>query len=79
MRKAMRTLWMSGRKASRGASSCSCASLQTIATLSVLCVSGFFTHTAAAQGSPQPVAARAQVKPTLSPEIMAIHAYAKRS
>jgi len=79
MRKAIRTLLMSGRKASNGISSSSPANLQIIATLSVLCVSGLFTHSAAGQTSPQPVAARARVKPTLSPEMIAIHARAKRS
>src|SRR5229473_591224 len=71
MRKVIRTLSMSGRKASP-------AGWPAIVTLTVLLVGGLLPHSAAAQASPQTLAAQARVKPAISPEALAVHARAKR-
>jgi hypothetical protein len=71
MRKEIRTLLMSGRKASP-------ASWPAIATLTVLFVGGLLPYPVAAQGSPQVLSTQAHVKQPLSPEILAVHARAKR-
>ena len=71
MRKVIRTLSMSGRKASP-------ASWPAIVTLTVLLVGGLLPHSAAAQASPQILAAQARVKHAISPEALAVHARAKR-
>src|SRR5712692_11648066 len=71
MRKVIRTLSMSGRKASP-------AGWPAIVTLTVLLVGGLLPHSAAAQASPQTLAAQARVKPAISLEALAVHARAKR-
>jgi hypothetical protein len=71
MRKAIRTLLMSGRKAFP-------TNWPAIATLTVLFVGGLLPHSAAGQDSPQTPATRARVKAAISPEALAVHARAKR-
>src|SRR5713226_7530666 len=71
MRKVIRTLSMSGRKASP-------TNWPAIATLTVLFVGGLLPHSAAAQDSPQTRATQARVKHEISPEAMALHARVKR-
>src|SRR5882672_9462022 len=71
MRKAIRTLLMSGKKGFP-------PNWPAIATLTVLFVGGVLPHSAAAQASPQTLAAQARVKPAISPEALAMHARVKR-
>ncbi len=71
MRKVIRTLLMSGSKASP-------ASLPAIAALTVLFAGSLITHPAAAQDSPQTPVTRIRVKRLLPPETLAMHARAKR-
>jgi hypothetical protein len=71
MRKVVRTLLMSGRKVPP-------AGWPALATLTVLFVGGLLPHPAAAQASPQTPVTRIRTKQPLSPEILAMHARAKR-
>jgi len=71
MRKVIRTVLMSGRKAFP-------TNWPAIATLTVFFVGGLLPHPAAAQDSPQTPAAEARAKREVSPEAMAMHARVKR-
>ena len=71
-------LWMSRRKASRGISWNRPATQSAIATIIILFVAAVLSHPAAAQDSPQTLAAQARFKNTISPEALAVHARAKR-
>src|SRR5260370_15395843 len=71
MRKVIRTVLMSGRKAFP-------TNWPAIATLTVLFVGGLLPHPAAAQDSPQTPAAEARAKREISPEALALHARVKR-
>src|ERR1700747_2077259 len=71
MRNVVRTSLMSGRKAAPGG-------WPVIATLTALFVGGLLPHPAAAQASDQTPVTNIRVKQPLSPEILAIHARAKR-
>src|SRR5216684_6083536 len=79
MQKVVCTLFrMFGRKGSQPASSYSPASRLFIAALVILGVSGLLSNSAAAQDSPQTLKTPVLVKQPLSPEILAMHARAKR-
>ena len=67
-----------GRKGSECLSSHSPASRVSIAALVIVSVSGLLSNSAAAQDSPQTLKTPVLVKQPLSPEILAIHARAKR-
>ena len=69
---------MFGRKGSESVSSHSPASRLSIAALVILGVSGLLSNSAAAQDSPQTLKTPVLVKQPLSPEILAMHARAKR-
>jgi hypothetical protein len=66
------------RKGSKRGPSYSPASRLSIAALAILCVGGLLSHSAAAQASPQTPVRRIRVKQPLPPEILAMHARAKR-
>jgi hypothetical protein len=70
-------LWMLGRNSNEG-TSYSAASTRSISALAILFVCGLLSHSAAAQTSPQSLTTQAHVTQTVSPEILAIHARAKR-
>jgi hypothetical protein len=79
MQKAVCTLFrMFGRKGSQPASPYSSASRLSIAALVIFGVSGLLSNSAAAQDSPQTLKTPVLVKQPLSPEILAMHARAKR-
>src|SRR6202795_1577976 len=79
MQKVVCTLFrMFGRKGSLPASPYSPASRLSIAALVILGVGGLLSNSAAAQASRQTPVTRIRVKRSLSPEIMAMHARAKR-
>src|SRR6266436_6176816 len=67
-----------GREGSECVSSHSPASRLSIAALVILSVSGLLSNSAAAQDSPQTLKTPVLVKQPLSPEILAMHARAKR-
>ena len=67
-----------GRKGSECVSSHSPASRLSFAALFILGVSGLLSNSAAAQDSPQTLKTPVLVKQPLSPEILAMHARAKR-
>src|SRR6202030_4575038 len=67
-----------GRKGSECVSSHSTANRLSIAALVILGVSGLLSNSAAAQASPQTPVTGIRVKQPLSPEILAMHARAKR-
>jgi hypothetical protein len=69
---------MFGRRGSERGSSYSPASRLSIAALAILCVGGLLSHSAAAQASPQTPVRRIRVKQPLPPEVLAMHARAKR-
>ena len=77
MKKVICTLWILGRNANKGTSH-SAASTRSIFALAILFVCGLLTHSAAAQTSPQIRTTQAHVTPSISREILAIHARAKR-
>ena len=77
MKKVICTLWILGRNANKGTSH-SAASTRSIFVLAILFVCGLLTHSAAAQTSPQIRTTQAHVTPSISREILAIHARAKR-
>ena len=66
---------MFGRKGSQSASSNSPASRLSIAALVILGFGGLLSNSAAAQASPQTLTTSI-VKQPLSPEILALHAFA---
>src|ERR1700692_1492589 len=79
MQKNVCTLFrMFGRKGSQPVSPYSPASRLSIAGLVILGVGGLLSNSAAAQDSPQTLTTPVLVKQPLSPEILAIHARAKR-
>src|SRR5437879_4914237 len=67
-----------GRKAGRGISWNRPATQSAIATVVILFATAVLAYPAAAQDSPQTLAAQARVKNTISPEALAVHARAKR-
>ena len=77
MKKVICTLWILGRNANKGTSH-SAASTRSIFALAILFVCGLLTHSAVAQTSPQIRTTQAHVTPSISREILAIHARAKR-
>src|SRR6266550_7883961 len=77
MKKVICTLWILGRNANKGTSH-SAASTRSIFALAILFVCGLLTHSAAAQTSPQIRTTQAHVTPSISREILAIHARANR-
>ncbi len=68
----------SGRKGSQPVSSYSPAGRLSIAALAILSVGGLLSNSAAAQASPQTPVTGIRFKQPLSPEILAMHARAKR-
>ena len=79
MQQTVRTLFrMHGRKGSQPVSSYSPAGRLSIAALAILSVGGLLSNSAAAQASPQSPVTGIRVKQPLSPEILAMHARAKR-
>ena len=79
MQQIVRTLFrMRGRKSSQPVSSYSPAGRLSIAALAILSVGGLLSNSAAAQDSPQTLKTPVLVKQPLSPEILAMHARAKR-
>ncbi|PYX15013.1 MAG: hypothetical protein DMG84_13155 [Acidobacteria bacterium] len=77
MKKVICTLWILGRNANKGTSH-SAASTRSIFALAILFVCGLLTHSAVAQTSPQIRTTQAHVTPSISREILAIHARANR-
>src|ERR1700686_332356 len=69
---------MFGRKSSQPAAPYSPMSRLSIAALVIVGVGGLLSNSAAAQASPQAPVTRIRVKQPLSPEILAMHARAKR-
>src|SRR6202035_1303834 len=69
---------MFGRKGSHPVSPYSSPSMLSIAGLVILGVGGLLSNSAAAQASPQSPVTGIRVKQPLSPEILALHARAKR-
>jgi hypothetical protein len=79
MQGVVRTLFrMSGGKSSQPVSSYSPASRLSIAALTILSVGGLLSQSVAGQASPQAPVTPIRTKQPLSPEILAIHARAKR-
>src|ERR1700731_181402 len=79
MQQIVRTLFrMRGRKGSQPVSSYSPAGRLSIAALAILSVVGLLSNSATAQASPQSPVTGIRVKQPLSPEILAMHARAKR-
>ena len=79
MQQIIRTLFrMHGRKGSQPASSYSPAGRLFIAALAILGVGGLLSNSAAAQDSTQTLKTPILVKRPLSPEVLALHARAKR-
>src|ERR1700758_632567 len=76
MQKVICTLLL-GRNSKEG-TSYSAASTRSISALAILFVCGLLSQSAAAQTSPQSLTTQAHVTQTVSPEILAIHARAKR-
>src|ERR1700722_3737178 len=69
---------MFGRKSSQLASPYTSASRLSIAALAILAVGGLLSNSAAAQDSTQTLKTPILVKQPLSPEVLALHARAKR-
>ena len=79
MQQTVRALFrMHGRKGSQPVSSYSPAGRLSIAALAILSVGGLLSNSAAAQASPQTPVTGIRFKQPLSPEILAMHARAKR-
>src|ERR1700680_670790 len=78
MQKVVTLFRMFGRKGSLPASPYSPASRLSIAALVIFGVGGLLSNSAAAQDSPQTLTTPVLVKQPLSPEILAMHARAKR-
>src|ERR1700681_2953379 len=79
MQQIVRTLFrMRGRKGSQPVPSYPPAGRLSIAALAILSVGGLLSNSAAAQASPQTPVTGIRVKQPLSPEILAMHARAKR-
>src|SRR6266404_3566826 len=68
----------SGEKPSKSTSSYTPADRSVIAALAILFVVNLLTHSVVAQVSPRTALKQAQVTRPLSPEIMTMHALAKR-
>jgi len=70
-------LWTVGRNANEGTSWYSPASRPSIAALAIFFI-GLLTYSAAAQTSPQSLTTQARITHAISPQILAMHALAKR-